>query len=378
MPIKYLLIDDAKASEIGPYAEGVAAKSDAITIVYQQPVKFEDMAASISKSSQAGVILDLRLNGQKNEAGYKVTYTAQALAQELRTRMVNGSMTPIPILLWSADGNIKDFFENDDTAQDLFDAVHQKDSEVKVKPENIAMQLVDLAQGYQVIRRALSHGTKASNAIHSLLALKENQQLILDPRISDTINKEPRASIHETARFILRELVLVTGPLIDEATLAARLGVDIKKSKDWPKLLEEIAGKISYQGVFSKAWPRWWAAKLEQWWETSLKNEESLRALSAEARVKYLKKATKIKHISAAKPIEDGNSDKFWTICQATKRALDPRDGLRASERNREPWQDLSYLSVNSVLNRDAHKQGYRIHALEQDRFKEIRTSDPD
>lgn len=372
MPIKYLLIDDAKIAEIGPYADAVKKKGDGISIACQQPEAFEDMAASINKESWSGIILDLRLDGQKNEDGHKAKYTAQALAQELRTRMIKGSMTPVPIVLWSADGNIKNFFANDDTAQDLFDAIHQKDNDVKGASARVAAELISLANGYQIVSGALSHGKKASSVFHFLLGLKDSEQSILDPRIADTLNKEPRATVHETAHLILQELIKVPGPLIDERTFATRLGVDIETSGDWPKLLAKISSQISYRGVFSSAWPRWWATKLEQWWETSQKNKEPLRSLDAGARVMHLKKAMKFKKLKAAKPGEKGNSEKFWTICQATGEPLDPRDGLRASEPNREPWQDLSYLSVPSVLNRKAHAKGYRIHPLEHARFKEI------
>jgi hypothetical protein len=318
------------------------------------------------------VIIDLRLDQQANEAGYVVRFTAQAFAQELRTRMaMKGSraMPAVPIVLWSADGNIDTQFRRDDTAQDLFDAVYQKDQAVAADPARVAKELIALATGYKEIRATLTAGRKAPSFLPLLLKAPDDAQS-LDVRIVDALDKDPRPSVHEVARFVLREIILRPGPLIDETLLAARLGIDPSRSKDWRNLLTKIGKQLLYRGIFSEAWPRWWAGGLEQWWTRHVAPSSPIRTLNAAERVKLLRSKLKLNSLTTFSGVE--GSQKFWTLCQATGRPLDPVDGLRASESDHAPWQDLSYLSFRSVAERVAHREGWRVHPLDRERLDRL------
>lgn len=370
MPINYLIIDDALAGAVRPYKDSINSVSKGISVRSCQPVTFEDQVTKLREDDFDGLILDLRLDQLKNEEGKgkKVQYTAQGLAQELRSRMSGSAggkaMKPVPIILWSVGIAIKSFRAKDDTAQDLFDAVYQKDMVIQ-EPDKVSRQLIALANGYKEVSAAFPKNKKEELPLGVLLALESLE--LLDPRIPEALK---RASVHEVAQFIHKELILVPGPLIDENILAARLGVDIAKSADWLKLKKKLVTIAGYKGVFSSAWDRWWWPLVEKWWRENLDSAVPLQALEADARVKYLKKKFKWTKLIAAKPISDGGCSKFWTVCKAKDMPLDPQDGIRANEPDRAPWQDLSYLSVRALLDRTAYKKQLRVHPLDKERWE--------
>ncbi|MEQ9196775.1 MAG: hypothetical protein RIE84_08485 [Parvibaculum sp.] len=372
MPIKYILIDDASPDEIKPYTEAVVSATSGLRIADLQPSQFDDLTLVLRKETPDGVILDLRLDQQANADGYVVRFTAQALAQELRTRMaMRGSkaMQPAPIVLWSADGNIDALFLRDDTAQDLFDAVYQKDQAVAADPERVAIELTALATGYKEIRGVLATGKKAPSFLPSLLQIPDGAEY-LDVRIVDALDKTPKPSVHEVARFVLQEMIKRPGPLIDETTLAARLGINPSRSRDWKSLINKSARNFVFKGIFSTAWPRWWAVGLELWWAEYICSSHPLRTLTAPERVSLLRKKLSLKSLATHNDVE--GSQKFWTVCRATDRPLDPIDGLRISERDHAPWQDVAYISVGAAIDRIAHQKGLKVHPLDRERLSQI------
>ena len=84
--------------------------------------------------------------------------------------------------------------------------------------------------------------------------------------------------IHEYAQVILKDLIYVTGALIDESILASRLGVDIK-SKNWQEV-KELFKLAKYQGVFSDGWDRWWMFKINEIFKTDLPQGNDYASLS--------------------------------------------------------------------------------------------------
>jgi hypothetical protein len=120
--------------------------------------------------------------------------------------------------------------------------------------------LISLASGYMVILDFVLR-----NKSIKMDLLLNISQIYLDVRIQEYF-KSKAHTVHELARFILRDLIGRPGLLIEEIRLAARLGIDVENSSDWAKLLN-LLEEYKYTGPFNQAWPRWWAYGIEkEWW----------------------------------------------------------------------------------------------------------------
>lgn len=167
-------------------------------------------------------------------------------------------------------------------------------------------------------------------------------------------------------------LLLVSGVLTDERTLAARLGINIEASDDWENL-KSLLSSSEYQGVFKEGWPRWWASGIESWWRSLSKDMPILRSTPAAERVRLINERTELQGLSAAVPVTESYSTAYWTVCQATQKPLDPRDGLIIDRPNARLWQDKLYVSLEAELNRDRQLKGLRLDPLDKDRLPKLK-----
>ena len=108
---------------------------------------------------------------------------------------------------------------------------------------------------------------------------------------------------------------------------------------------------MRYGGPFREGWSRWWWSRIGDWWKSEV-SEESLKRLSAEARVERLSEELGLDDLVAAEPIEEEYSTRFWTVCESYGDPLALTDGLRAQARNLEPWMDKPYISKKAALLR--------------------------
>lgn len=368
MPINYLCIDDESAADVGPLLASVVAKGDNLSIKREQPQELKKQLDDITKATIDGLILDLRLDQYKGEEGYKAPYQGVTLAQELRTRMAEGRIRAFPIVLWSVDSKFKEAYERDATSHDLFDRVYVKDTEFTNEPERVARELKSLSEGYKIIAELRS---QKKDHFAKILGI---DSVSLDPRIGEQFVSGFKYPVHEYGRYILRELIDAQGPLIDESVLSARLGVDIENSEDWEICKNRLAS-CAYKGVFSGAWPRWWAVKIEEWWQKRGNSPSSLRRITARERVAFLKKTLRVNKLVAATPIEAGYSEMFWAICKGSGAALDPIDALRISRPELKAWQDTPVISIKDALERTGRDRGIVIHPLERPRLAAIKAA---
>ncbi len=131
MTYRFICIDDGKPREIEPLLKTLQDRSKGkITIERKRPAPFEDLVVTIRQADPDGLILDLRLDEEADPEGHRARYRGTTLAQDLRTRMSEGDIRSIPIALWSIDWKLKNSFLRDDTVQDLFDQVYDKEMEV--------------------------------------------------------------------------------------------------------------------------------------------------------------------------------------------------------------------------------------------------------
>ncbi|MCB9093377.1 MAG: hypothetical protein H6620_12560 [Halobacteriovoraceae bacterium] len=359
---KYIYIDDEKDSSTEAIRDGLN-DTGVIEVDYWQVKDFNNQVIFFERElrSYDGIILDLRLD---ENLGAGVRYTAPSLAQELRTKSTaNLGIPDLPIVLCSTDEKIKAIYKHEQTSHDLFDYKFLKSASPDWK--KIAKRLHALSEGYKLInKRNFDLNTVFGRDISEL-----------DSRIFgnyvDTGSKFPS---HGFAQYILTELIRWPGPLIGFELLAARLGIDIKKSDDWYKLLDEHLLPIKYNGVFSSGWSRWWVDLLTNWFKNL--SGKRLSSLNAENRVSILREKCELEKLVVAEPLPKSASTNYSTVCEYFRAPLDPLEGFKVFGRKEpKPWQDHHYLSIEAVLERKGINEGLKIHPSEMERVEIIKKS---
>lgn len=364
----FLCIDDQQDRTIDDLLSLLHRSNPSLVVVRNTPV---DLAIQIKKISAAskgenfGLLLDLRLDQEATDDHPKVPYRGPTLAQELRTRMAEKKISPFPIVLWSiTEKFVKSF---DETSHDLFDAVFGKDDQIIDNPGQVAAQMISLVDGYKQIANS-----KKGRLISVMLGFNHDA----DSGLHESFIEEFRyfvesKAIHEISTYLINSLITPSGLLIDQKLLAARLGVDIESSgESWMQLLNKMATS-KYCGPFYAGWERWWWFTVEVWWASLAAKQPNLRRIGAPERVKILNEKFKL-GLKAAAPIAENYSDKFFSVCVATGKALDPADGFRVAEINIKAWQDTAYVSAYAALNR-IEKNKWRISAIDRDRFDRLK-----
>jgi len=362
MSIKFKYLDDEKKERAEPFAQALSSKDLGLEVMFENPKKYSDQMDELTKSDFNGLILDWRLDLIPVIEGKSVGYRASILAQGVRSTASEKHILEIPIVLLTTFDRFQKSYEKDETSHDLFDKIYIKD-DIGKQPQQISKELCALVKGY---RRIIAARNKRF-PFYKILNLEEQYADILDIRMQEIFPADNSKPAHKYAQIIIKELIDVPGPLIDELILAARLGVDIEKSGDWEKLKVTFLDAFSYKGPFGEVWPRWWSILLEKWWETLEGNSEPLPFLNAEKRVEILRNNTNLEALLPAKSIEKGYSSKFWTICQVRKKPLDPIDGFMLQSGENFPWQERLYLSKIAALYREHLAGGLKIHPFDRE-----------
>lgn len=327
---------------------------------YEQPdFSFQALVSKIIKANPAALVMDLQLD--ENPAadcdnGQHPTYTAQSVAQELRTKMDAGNIKPFPIVLTSVQIKFDKLYEKNLNSHDLFDWTFKK-GEFEYK--ELALQIEGLINGYNSL-------SKNRAELAPILALQKKEAHFLPPALDMEFRELTRVS--SKAFFLLHELLNNNSLLIDESVLAARLGIDRKESTGWQGVLHELS-ECKYSGCFNEGWNRWWTHKLELWWDAKIDTTISLRKTPAEERVRLIKKALKKRALKHSRPIHDNFSSRFWVVSKKTGKPLDPIDAVRIFKSDLKSWQSHDYLSPEEAIN---HRE-YKIQTVDQaiiDRFK--------
>jgi len=360
MSIKFLYLDDEEKERVEPFTQALSSEDLGLKVMSEKPKEYSNQMDELTKGNFDGLILDWRLDLTPVIDGKSVGYRASILAQGTRSIASEKYILEVPIVLLTTFDRFQRSYEKDETSHDLFDKIYLKE-EVGEQAQQISKELCSLVEGY---RRIIDARNKKF-PFYKILDIEEEHAGILDIRIQDIFSGDEPA--HKYAQFILKELIDVPGPLIDELILAARLGVDIGKSGDWKKLKVTFLESFSYKGPFGEVWPRWWSILLEKWWETLEGNSEPLPFLNAIERVEILRKNTKLEALLPVEPIEKEYSSKFWTICQVRKRPLEPIDGFMLQSKENFPWQERLYVSKIAALYREHLAEGLKIHPFDRE-----------
>lgn len=355
----YFYFDDAPISITKEIANGLSIHANHLNIKsFEYNIWSKQLSFLYKKQNYFdGLLLDWKLCGT-NKNNQKVDYNVEALAQQLRTAIIEKKLNKdFPIILCSADSQFDKIYSKDTKRHNLFDLVVKKD-DFNDKIEDVILQFIDLSNGYKILSK--------SSKITEIFDINESN--IIDYRVLDYFNNLKVKPIHEIVRFILMDILNNTCFLINEYVLAARLGVDIFDDSDsissWSILKEKYLVDSKYTGIFSNGWSRWWMPKIRQFWDSNF--EDSLGSLKATERVKRLNEKFSLK-LKNANTISKSTSEYFWTICKSTNRPLAIDDGILSSDSyNSVPWKEDEYYSFEAVLEGGVKQ----IHPLEKGKIE--------
>lgn len=354
MNFKYLYIDDASDATTKALAEKLSSKN--LSVDYKHVSVFQGFNPSKTielANKYDGLILDLRLDKEVVD-GKSFPFTATEFAQHIRTLVTKGELKKdVPIVVFSTEGNLKEIYFRDMTSNNLFDRFITKHP----IPSTASEKLFSLANGYKAI---------AENA--DLNALLEFDIERLDERIFSRFTEGERIPPHEYAQVILKDIIYTKGVLIDEQYLAARLGIDIETSKDWGEI-KKIFANAKYKGIFSDGWSRWWMCIVDEIFEEL--SSTYLSYLDAKEKVEVFKKMG-IEKLNYPAPIEHNHSYRYWAVCKALKKPIDPMEGFRVYTRSEpKPWQEYEYISLEALLHPHKLKEhNIKPHPSERERIK--------
>jgi len=322
-----------------------------LEIEVQKADNFEQQLKEIIKQQKHfdGIILDLKLD-ENQEGDKKAFYTAPAFAQQLRSKSSNESpdfKNEFPIFLLTSKIKLSQYYNSDKASHDLFDSCFIKSKNFGTSAKSYENEIFSIISAYEKIEKSSSY--------------EEILDLTIDTDLKYSVftDSYEESSVSEKAKFINKQIIGKSGVLINEKILAARLGIDIENSADWSALKEKLE-KIKYTGVYSDIH------------EKTTVSKRNLAALNASERVNFLKDVFKVKELNDAKPIPKTVSTRYWTICQALQKPLDPNEGFKLRNSHPESWQDTEYITLQSFL--DGKVQPKDIHPIEIERFKYIKS----
>ncbi len=364
MAYKYIYIDDSFDNLEKGTINGLEIGGE-IEIDFLKPNTWEELLRILVEKipNSQGLLLDLRLGEMPFEDEKRAQYKGSTLAQEIRT-LIKEKKTiqkDIPIVLISGDTYIKESL--DKTSHDLFDAIIEKEKLGNEIPfESLKQHLISLANGYLKLNETQAKIPQVLNI--------ENLDY-LDNRFVEIFTKIESEPKHVIARLIIKEVLEKPSFLIDEYTLASRLGVKLE-SANWQKFKDEILIKFKYLGVFSEFYERWWMPLINCWWE-SLGSSINLRSATAQQRVDLLNEKFKTA-LEAETKAEKSRSASFWTVCIARKIAIDTIDGfVIAFQDHLYPWQEKKYICIDEALRPSKIDLWKGITSIDKSRLSKLK-----
>jgi hypothetical protein len=355
----YLLIDDDVgdgAAEM--YAEALEAASGGKLLVKPlRPCALPQTIQAIAGEKPDGLMLDIALTNALTTDRQHVGFDGISLAQQVRTLQTRGratgaaTLSEFPIIRFSKNDVIREYVSQDPTSDDLFDEMVDK-GDVADHAHDVATRALCLADDYPRVV-TLTKTDLGDAAIADALGCDPAFVTRLDPRALLGLRR-PGAPAHVLARYFTAKLLARPGPLIDEATLAVRLGVDTTRSADWPALTAAL-GSAAYCGAFSAGYRRWWQSLLMDWWQNNVDADNPPSRVGAEDRVEAICSRTGFRDLTALATNPDSPGLRFWHRCSRSKLPVDPLHGFALLPiYGQETWQDAQYLCLEEA-RRDLH-----------------------
>ncbi len=372
----YFLIDDEAKSDAGAegYADELSAASQgSLKVESHRPSSIEEVLEFIAGAKPDGLLLDVAFTNALTGEGGPLPYDGIALAQQIRTLQTRGlrqgaaSLPEFPLVRFSKADVIREYVSGDTTSDDLFDEKIDK-AEIIDDSGPVAERLFSLAVDYPTIS-AYALGEQSDEVLTSLLGCAPGFLSRIEARVLLGLRRHD-APAHVLSRYLTGSLFGRSGPLVDVALLAVRLGVDRKRSADWPALLARLK-RTGYGGVFAHGYERWWMALVLDWWSEEIDAERALYRLGAVERVHQLVQKTNLSGLTPLPEDADSPGTKFWHLCVQSKRPVDPAFGFPLLPLfGQDTWQDGDYLCLEEA-KRDSRNP--RLAPAERARITKLR-----
>ncbi|TVT32700.1 hypothetical protein [Marinobacter vinifirmus] len=368
MSFDVVIVDDEDVSELVGNIELKGLNYNLVT-----PENFSNDIDKITDKYDL-IIMDQKLAGNIG----KIPYMGTTLIQELRTRMAEARLAPKPIILWSIAGNITSY-QHEKTSHNLVDAVWKKEwlhiSEHEKRKE-CASEVVALIRGYKLINESISEirATDSGGGDEFLARIfgKDPSRVkgLVPESVFNHLSNKNNQIAHYVSGFMINAVLRFDGFLIDECTLAARLGVD-KGCSQWECFKNQFLLAFKYEGLFSEYYHRWWAPEFENWWLDEV-SEIYPASLSADERTRILNEKFSLS-LSSAKLSHNHTEDHFWHCCIIDKVPLDALDAFKVTSSERREWQDQFYVCYDAVAALKHKVLGYELSVRDRERFLKIR-----
>jgi hypothetical protein len=371
----YILIDDEaqSAAPADGYAEelGVASRGQLQVRTYR-PSSLADVLEFIAEAKPDGLLLDIALTNTTVD-GEPLAYDGIALAQQIRTLQTRGlrqdaeSLPEFPLIRFSKTDVIREYVGGDTTSDDLFDEKVDK-SEVIDDPAGVARRALSLAIDYPKVC-AYARSEQSDEALANLLGCSPDFFSLLDARALVGFRRAG-APAHVLSRYVTGALLARPGPLVEEALLSVRLGIDSERSGDWAALRAGLE-RSKYRGAFAQGYERWWMPLLLDWWSEEIDADHAPYRLSAAERVKAIARKTGLGALIALPEDPDSPGLKFWHRCLRSDLPVDPAFGFPLMGIwGQETWQDVDYLCLEEA-RRDSRNP--RLRSAERSRLASLR-----
>lgn len=392
--IKYLYVDDNEKGKesIQNFLKPNKFSNDVNEITRNQKLSIDVIKPTEKRKDiikmlidYDGLMVDQQLDEKPISEGNVSDYLGSSLASDVRV-VENGTYQAtkkedisMPIILFSANPNVPSSLYS--LGEEIFDfKIYKTEDNYDDFAQNIPTykaQMISLVNGYNVLKELKTkeqefmkqnsdERNKKNPLIFQSLKFDDNINLI-DSRFLDELKRRDSFTAHSKASFILNELIINQGLLVDEDILAVRLGIDKNKSQDnWNKVLKSLEDfKANYQGVFCEGWPRWWMPMVEKWWAEFIGEESYLQFVSASDRVTIISKKLNIQLVAASAKSKFSDEDTYWTICDVSKEPLAIENGLMLpGQDGLYPWQEAKYVSIMSAI-----EQSLDVADFEQERL---------
>lgn len=308
-----------------------------------EPIQPTVLRDALLEKSPDLIALDFRLDEEPLKEN---NYKGGALAQLLREAVIETPDRDFPIILVSTEENIKNIYGIDQTSHDLFDQKY-----IKIKLSNSAYraqchrEILSLANGYKTIAAAIGKGQAD---LATLLALDADELEIVPLHGLSTDIKDANSVAHVVARVLLRQVINRAGPLLAEKDIAAHLGLANDEDQ-----ITQIVGylheqKMSYEGIFSKGWPRVWRHRMELWANEAL--DAPLSSFTGEERAQKLSKITGISLKPAVSKWTEKSDELFAFACAVCENPTERRNSVALYDKYLLPYSERMRVCFDCLI----------------------------
>jgi hypothetical protein len=356
-------IPDAASAFAGALSEGKLGVS--MRTIMPQLARSDLLTGKIRT---AGVLMDVDLSAVAGEHG-----TGLGIAQDLRAKQKSGDVEEYPIVRFARREPVAKNIGGDPASNDLFDLRIDK-NEATADRQSVQIRLRGARQVYDDLS-AREHLDQ--DAIEAVLGLdKEKLELWSHAGLHARLADGREAAVHVAAGTLMRGLMFLAGPLINDDLLAIRLGIDIRATgESWHKLKGKFS-EFRFQGTAHSYFERWWARGLESWWMGASQGRSSLPALTISERVTVLSKLFGDGKFVPLQMPKGSAGDRPWRMCALSMEEdepvvvpIDPSAAVRITSRSDlPPWADPLYAAFGSAL-RATHDK--RLNQSDIDRLKQ-------